>query len=89
MNSVYPRIKEDAVGVQAVVRAAISPGVSRGLNLTSDQVGSLLAVRATVLGFITRTRLYTSRNLKTTDGQFRRWPVREDWRSAGPWPKPG
>jgi hypothetical protein len=57
MNSVYRCIKEDQVGAQAVVRAAISPGVSLGLNLTSDQVGSLLAMRAGVKGFITRTRL--------------------------------
>lgn len=85
MSSVYLGIKADPVGVQAVVRAAISPGMLLGRNLTSDQVGLLLAVRAAVLGFIARTRLYTSRNLKTND---RRPPIpapaiREDWRSAG------
>jgi urea transporter len=47
----------EPAAVLALVGAVIALGVSFGLNLSTDQVGAIMALTAIVLGLITRTQV--------------------------------
>lgn len=49
------RIKREPVLIMTLVSALIALGVSFGLNLTNEQIGSIMAVSAALLGLITRS----------------------------------
>jgi hypothetical protein len=54
LSAAWKRIEEEPVAFQAVLQAALALSVSFGLELTDDQVASLLGFTALLLGFLTR-----------------------------------
>lgn len=56
-NGLVERVNGEPVMVLAVIQTAIALAVSFGLNLSTDQVGALLAVSAAVLGLIARSKV--------------------------------
>jgi len=51
------KIRREPVMVSALVQAALALGISFGLNLSNEQVGSILAVTAALLAFVARSRV--------------------------------
>lgn len=51
------RISQEPVLVLAVVQAVLALAVSFGLGLTGEQVGSIMAVSAAILGLVARQKV--------------------------------
>jgi hypothetical protein len=62
------RIKEEPVMFQGIIQAALALGLSFGLNLSSAQVGAILALSAAILSFWARSQVTPTVNPKTNDG---------------------
>jgi len=61
-------IKEEPVAIQAIIQALIALAISFGVGLTANQVGSITAVTAAVLGFLARQVVTPTANPKLSDG---------------------
>ncbi len=57
------RIRREPALVTALVSALIALGVSFGLNLSTDQVGTIMAVVAALLGFFVRSQVTPTKNI--------------------------
>ena len=57
MSAIVRRIAGEPVLVSALVAALIALGVAFGLNLTPEQVGSIMAVVTAVLALVVRAKV--------------------------------
>jgi len=57
MASLWKLVRQQPVYCQGVIQAIIALAVSFGLSLSIEQVGSLTAVTAAVLAFVTQTQV--------------------------------
>src|SRR5262249_54454911 len=71
--SLWKLVRQQPVYCQGVIQAIIALAVSFGLSLSIEQVGSLTAVTAAVLAFVTQTQVTPIVNSS-----------RQCWKSAGP-----
>ena len=57
MQSIIDRVRREPALVSGLVTAAIALAVSFGLDLTEEQVGSILAVVAAVMALVVRQQV--------------------------------
>ena len=68
MNWLIKQIQQEPVLFQGVVQAILALGMSFGLGLNVNQVGTVAAVSAAVLSFITRQNVTPVANPKDSKG---------------------
>ena len=57
MQSIIDRVRREPALVSGLVTAVLALAVSFGLDLTEEQVGSILAVVATVMALVVRQQV--------------------------------
>lgn len=57
MNKLLDLIKSEPVLFQAAIQAGLAMGMSFGLNLSVEQMGTVMAFTAAVLAFATRSHV--------------------------------
>ena len=57
MNSIILRIQQEPALISGAVSAVIALAVSFGADLSSEQVGSIMALVAAILAFVTRAQV--------------------------------
>src|SRR5262249_11561213 len=74
--SLWKLVRQQPVYCQGVIQAIIALAVSFGLSLSIEQVGSLTAVTAAVLAFVTQTQVTPIVNPRDAGCSVRKLPVR-------------
>jgi hypothetical protein len=67
-NWLTKQIQQEPVLFQGVIQATLALGMSFGLGLTVNQVGTIAAVSAAILSFITRRNVTPTFNSKDSGG---------------------
>lgn len=57
MKALLALIKDEPVLFQAAIQAGLAMGMSFGLSLSVEQMGTVMAFTAAVLAFVTRTHV--------------------------------
>ena len=68
INWLTKQIQQEPVLFQGVIQATLALGMSFGLGLTVNQVGTIAAVSAAILAFITRQNVTPTFNPKDSGG---------------------
>jgi hypothetical protein len=68
INSLIRQIQQEPVLFQGVVQTTLALGMSFGLGLSVNQVGTITAVSAAILSFITRKNVTPTVNPKDSGG---------------------
>lgn len=63
MNAIFNRIQNEPVLVTALVQAVLALVVSFGLDLSPEQIGSVMAVAAAMLAFVARSKVTPTRRV--------------------------
>jgi ABC-type transporter Mla maintaining outer membrane lipid asymmetry permease subunit MlaE len=63
MDALIERVRNEPVLVTALVSAILGLLIAFGLDLSDEQVGSIMALTGTLLAFVARRKVKPTRNL--------------------------